>query len=243
MPQIAGERNVRASTHTRAAVAAMILLVGWITIEPRTAAAQSATARTAPYIYCGKTFKSMILFQKPDFHSALVSTLGCGEVITVLSEQGYWARVLTQSGLVGYEPTWFVGPPRVGTPSKSAKCNRPPPLDNVDQFERLSAFLDRFIKTEKFTPEDFQSVSREDIEKLAASSYFAAYLTAEKPSLVRDVVSKALIDKHIFGKDFASLSPIQQINAEIWLQKLLNVLSKAIDLGFQDGSKYPCSLK
>ena len=237
------EREIHVSIHIRASVAGMIFICGWIIIDPHTTKAKAATDRITPYIYFGKRFKSMILFQKADFQSAQVATLDCGEVITVLSEQGNWARVRTHSGLGGYEPIWFIGPPRITSPSKSAKCKRPSPLDNVDQFERLSAIFDGFIDAERFTPKDFQSLSREDTEKLAANSYFAAYLTAENPSLVRDAISKALVGNQIFRKDFAALSPIQQINIEIWLQKLLNVLSKAIDLGFKDGSKFPCSGK
>lgn len=220
----------------------MIMMFCCVSLETRAAPAQSAMA-PKPYIYCGKTFRSMILFQKPDFQSAQIAPLNCGEAITLLVKQGYWAKIRTQSGLVGYEPTWFIGPPHVSTPSKSVKCNRPSPLDNVDQFERLSAIFDGFIDAENFTPEDLRSISQEDTKKLAADSYFAAYLTAENPGLVKEAMAKAVIDDRIFGKDFANLTPIQRINVEIWLQKLLDVISKSIDLGFQDGSKYPCSPK
>jgi hypothetical protein len=108
----------------------------------------------------------------------------------------------------------------VTTISSSGKCNRPSPLDNIDQFETLQTALDRFIDDEKFTAEDFESVSRQHTEKLAASSYFAAYVTVEKPYVVKDAISKAVADNQIFGKDFGKLPPAQQIEIEIWLQKM-----------------------
>jgi hypothetical protein len=183
----------------------------------------------------------MILFQKADFESSQIAPLDCGERITVLSTHDFWAKIRTQGGSVGYEPTWFIGPPHVSEPSKSAKCNRPPPLENIDQFERLSAIFESYIDAEKFTSDEFGAVSRKDTENLAADSYFLGYLSADNPTAVKDTFSKAFVDDHIFGKDFAQLTPVQKITTEIWVQKLLNVLNKAMDLGFQDGSKYPCS--
>jgi hypothetical protein len=218
----------------------MVLL---LVTSARTATAQPQSHLKTPYAYCGRTFKSLVVFQLPDFKSAEIAPLACGQQISVISEHGSWARIRVLSGVVGYEPVWFVGPSRAATVSKSAKCNRPSPLANLDQFERLQADLDRYIDDERFTVEDFKSISREDTENLAASSYLAAYLTAENPHLLKDTISKAVVDNQIFGKDFPKLSPIEQINVEIWLQKMLDVMSKAMDLGFKDGSKYPCSAK
>ena len=232
---------MRSRSQKRGAI--LVVLFGLITVSTRLATAQSENSKAAHFAYCGKTFKSLVLFHSADFQSDEVARLDCGQPIIVLSTRGTWARVRTKDGLVGYEPTWFVGPPTTGAPSKSGKCNRPSPLGSVDQFERLSAIFDKFIDVEKFTPSDFQSVSREDTEKLAADAYFGAYLTAENPNVMKEAISRNVVDEQIFGKDFPKLSPIQQIDVEIYVQKLLNVLTKAMDLGFQEGSKYPCGSK
>lgn len=192
-------------------------------------------------IYCGKNLTSLALFRSPNFKSPLTAPLNCGQRVTVLSRAGDWVKIRTDDGVKGYEPTWFVGPPASHRALIGTKCKRPSPLDNIDQFDRLKSTIDGYIDLEKFTPQDFKGVSRDDIESLAASSYLAAYMTAEKPGLVKAAISKSVVENQVFSQDFAKMTPIEQINLQVWLQKVLTVLSRSIDLGYADGSKFPCN--
>jgi hypothetical protein len=196
---------------------------------------------TTTQIYCGKNLKRLALFAGPDFRAAALEPLPCGATVEVRARQGDWAKVRTQEGVEGFAPSYFVGPlpplPKVG------KCNRPSPLDSLEQFDTLSDTLGGFFKAENFSETDLRGLSSDDIEKLAADCYFAAYSTAEKPGWIKAQIFRIMIGDQVFGRDFSRLSPSERVQLQVYAQKLSNVLSKAFDLGYKDGAKIPCNPK
>jgi hypothetical protein len=193
-------------------------------------------------ILCG-TLKSVKLFQGPNFQTAQTASLACGENVAVLDHQGDWTKLRTQNSAQGFVPKWFVGLPANGSLEKSAKCNRPSPMDNPEQFKKLKSALDGFVDAENFSAE-FQEPAHKETEDLAAGSYFLAYLTAENPGKTKaEVLMGAVTNPQLFGSEFSKLSGTEQSALQTWFGKTLNVMSKAFDLGYEDGAKLPCNPK
>ncbi len=138
-----------------------------------------------------------------------------------------------QKGIEGFVASCFVG---AMPPLKTGKCNRPDPIGTLTQFEHLSDTLQGFIEAEHFSDADWKDISREDTEKLAAKCYFAAYATAGGRAGLKQRF-RVVIGNQIYGSDFSKLPPSEQVSIQVWLQKLLDVLSKAFDLGYKDGAK------
>jgi hypothetical protein len=229
----------------------MILMGVVLTLFPvlgnaREQAATSAKAtaqRLMMRVFCGQNLKAVALFPSPDFETMPVASLSCGENVIVLAHQGDWTKLRTQKGAEGFTPTWFVRAGS-GNPPENRKCNRPSPMDNVEQFKRLKAALDSFVDAEKF-PTEFQDAARNETEDLAAGAYFLAYLTAENPGREKAEVLMGAVNnqRQMFGNEFSKLSPSEQSALQTWFRKTLVVMSKAFDSGYQDGAKLPCNPK
>ncbi len=217
-------------------VAAAVLLVS----SP--AGAQGLSSHTT--IYCGEELKPLVLYAGPAFSSNAVAPLACGAKVQILAREGDavggWTKVQTQNGTKGFVPSCFVGPM---PPLKVGKCDRPDPIGTLTQFEHLSDTLRGLIEAEHFSDEDLKNISLDDTEELAAKCYVAAYATAEKPGWIKAEIFRSVIGNQIFGSDFSKLSPKEQLSLQVWLQKFLDVLSKAFDLGYKDGAKFPCNPK
>jgi hypothetical protein len=193
-------------------------------------------------VLCGKTLKSARLFAGPDFQTASALSLACGENVRALADQGDWTKLQTQKGVQGFLPKWFVGLPNT-TPELTDKCDRPSPMKNPQQFEKLKTALDGFVDAENFSPE-FQEPAHKETEDLGASAYFLAYLTAENPGKTKaEVLMGAVNDPRVFGDDYAKLSADGQQAMQTWYSKTIDVMSKAFDLGYEEGGKLPCKSK
>ena len=219
--------------------ATFVVAVGVLMLSSQARAQELSTHTT---IYCGEKIKPLVLSASPNFSSNSVAPLACGAKVQILAREGDavggWTKVRTQNGTEGFVPSCFVGSM---PPLKVGKCNRPDPIGTLTRFEHLSDTLRGFVEAEHFSDEDLKSISLTDTEKLAAKCYMAAYATAEKPGWVKAEIFRTVIDNQIFGSDFSKLSSKEQVSIQVWLQKLLNVLSKAFDLGYKDGAKVPCN--
>lgn len=207
---------------------------------------------TSEQILCGQTLKSAVLFPTPDFSVIFPgpdsqTTAGpfvrCGESVIVLTRQGDWTKIRTQKGAEGFIPRWFVGLTTSNSPpEKAARCNRPSPMENAEQFKKLHAALDGFVDAENFS-EEFQDAAHKETEDLASGSYFLAYLTADNPGKAKAEVLMETVTNPVFGKAFSKLSAGEQSALQGWFSKTLDVMAKAFDLGYEEGAKLPCNSK
>lgn len=221
------------------AAAVILLAVRTITKRQRAAAifANASAQHTTEQILCGDKLKSVKLFSTPDYQAAAVTTLGCGESVVPLVHQDDWTKLQTQKGEEGFLPKWYVGFPTNSGPEKSTKCNRPSPMKNVEQFKKLKAAIDGFIDAENISDKDF----RDTTEDLASSAYFLAYLAAEDGGKAKAQVLMEAANNPKLGDAFSKLPASQQEEVQSWYNKNLSVMSKAFDLGYEEGSKLPCN--
>ena len=113
-------------------------------------------------------------------------------------------------------------------------------MKNPQQFEKLKTALDGFVDSENFSAE-FQEPAHKETEDLAAGAYFLAYLTAENPGKTKaEVLMGAVNSPKLFGDDYAKLSTDEQAAMQDWFGKTIDVMSKAFDLGYEEGGKLPC---
>ena len=123
------------------AAAVVLLAVRTITKRQRAAAifADASAHHETEQILCGDELKSVKLFSTPDYQEATATSLGCGESVVPLVHQGDWTKLQTQKGDEGFLPKWYVGLPTSIEPGKIVKCNRPSPMQNVEQYKKLHA--------------------------------------------------------------------------------------------------------
>jgi hypothetical protein len=222
--------------------AAVLVLLAVRTITKRHRVAEIFAKASAQHgteqILCGDTLKSVRLFSSPDYQAAAVATLGCGENVIPLVHQNDWTKLETQKGDEGFLPKWYVGLP-IGGPEKSTKCNRPSPMQNVEQFKKLKAAIDGFIDAENISDKDL----RDSTEDLASGAYFLAYLAADDGGKSKAQVLMETANDPKILKALSELSGSDQEQLQSWYNKTLTVMSKAFDLGYEEGAKLPCSPK
>jgi hypothetical protein len=220
---------------------AVIVLAAVRTIVKRQRAAAIFTNASAQHqteqIVCGDKLKSLKLFSTPDYGAAAVTTVGCGESVVPLVHQDNWVKLQTQKGDEGFLPKWYVGLPQNSGPEKIAKCNRPSPMENVEQYKRLKATIDGFIDTEGIS----DKALRETTENLASSAYFLAYLAADDGGKSKAQVLMEAVNDPKFEDVLSKLSASEQEELRSWYNKTLAVMSKAFDLGYEQGTKLPCN--
>jgi hypothetical protein len=221
--------------------AAVIALVAVRTIVKRQRAAAIFTNASAQHqteqIVCGDKLKSLKLFATPDYGAAAVTTVGCGESVVPLVHQDNWVKLQTQKGDEGFLPKWYVGLPQNSGPEKITKCNRPSPMENVGQYQKLKAAIDVFIDAENISDKDL----RDTTENLASSAYFLAYLAADDGGKSKAQVLMEAVNNPKFGDALSKLSASEQEQLRSWYNKTLAVMSKAFDLGYEQGAKLPCN--
>jgi hypothetical protein len=223
------------------AAAVVLLAVRTITKRQRAAAifANASAQHETEQILCGDKLKSVKLFSTPDYQEATATSLGCGESVVPLVRQGNWTKLQTQKGDEGFLPKWYVGLPTSTEPEKIAKCNRPSPMQNVEQFQKLKVSIDSFIDAENISDKDF----RDTTEDLASSAYFLAYLAADDGGKSKAQVLMEAANDPKFGDAVSKLSASEQDEMRTWYSKNLAVMSKAFDLGYEEGGKLPCNSK
>lgn len=223
--------------------AAAIILVAVLTITKRQRAAALFASASAQHeteqVLCGDKLKSVKLFSAPDYQDATATSLECGESVIPLVHQGDWTKLQTQRGDEGFLPKWYVGLPTSTEPEKAAQCNRPSPMQNVEQFQKLKASIDGFIDAENISDKDF----RDTTEDLASSAYFLAYLTADDGGRSKAQVLMGAVNDPKFEEAFSKLSASEQDEMRTWYSKNLAVMSQAFDLGYEEGGKFPCNAK
>ncbi|HYB61759.1 MAG TPA: SH3 domain-containing protein [Methylomirabilota bacterium] len=222
-----------------AAAVVVLLAVRTITKRQRAAAifANASAQHETEQILCGDKFKSVKLFSTPDYQAAAVTSLACGESVIRLAHQGNWTKLQTQKGDEGFLPKWYVGLPANSEPEKIEKCNRPSPMQNVEQFQKLKASIDGFIDAEGISDKDF----RDTTEDLASGAYFLAYLAADDGGKSKAVVLMDAVNDPKIEDTFSKLSASEQDEMRTWYSKNLAVMSKAFDLGYEEGAKLPCN--
>jgi len=221
------------------AAAVILLAVRTITKRQRAAAifANASVQHATEQILCGDKLKSVKLFSTPDYQAAAVTTLGCGEGVVPLVHQDDWTKLQTQKGDEGFLPKWYVGLPRNSEPEKMTKCNRPSPMQNVEEFKKLKSAIDGFIDAENISEKDF----RDTTEDLASSAYFLAYLAADDGGKSKAQVLMEAVNDPKLREAFSKLSAGEQEEIQSWYNKNLAVMSKAFDLGYEEGAKLPCN--
>jgi Bacterial SH3 domain len=224
------------------ASAIVIALVAVRTIVKRQRAAAIFTNASAQHqteqIVCGDKLRSLKLFSTPDYGAAAVTTVGCGESVVPLVHQDNWVKIQTQKGDEGFLPKWYVGLPQNSGPEKITKCNRPSPMENVAQYNKLKAAIDGFMDAENIPPD---KDLRDTTEDLASSAYFLAYLGADDGGKSKAQVLTEAVNDPKFGDSLSKLSGSQQEELRSWYNKTLAVMSKAFDLGYAQGAKLPCN--
>ncbi len=223
-----------------AAAALVLVAVRTITKRHRVAAtfANASAKHETEQILCEDKLKSVKLFSTPDYQEAMATSLGCGESVVPLVHQGDWTKLQTQKGDEGFLPKWYVGLPST-EPEKIAKCNRPSPMQNVAQYQKLKARIDGFIDAENISDKDF----RDTTEDLASGAYFLAYLGADDGGKSKAQVLMEAVNDPKFGDSVSKLSGSEQDEMRTWYSKNLAVMSKAFDLGYEEGGKLPCNPK
>jgi hypothetical protein len=223
-----------------AAAAVVLLAVRTITKRQHAAAifADASTQHKTEQILCGDKLKSVKLFSTPDYQEATTTSLGCGESVVPLIHQGDWTKLQTQKGDDGFLPKWYVGLPST-EPEKIVKCNRPSPMENVKQYQKLKASIDGFMDAEDISGKDF----RDTTEDLASGAYFLAYLGADDGGKSKAQVLMEAVNDPKFGDAVSKLSGSEQNEMRSWYNKNLAVMSMAFDLGYDEGGKLPCSPK
>lgn len=221
--------------------AAVIVLVTVRTIIKRQRAATIFADASAQHqtkqILCGDELKSVKLFSTADYQAAAVTTLGCGESVVPLVHQDNWIKLQTRKGDEGFLPKWYVGLPQNSGPETTTKCNRPSPMKNVGQYKKLKAAIDGFIDREDISDKDL----RDSTEDLASSAYFLAYLSADDGGKSKAQVLMEAVNDPKLGDTFSKLSAGEQEELRTWYNKTLAVMSKAFDLGYEEGAKLPCN--
>src|ERR1700693_1215849 len=221
--------------------AAVIALVAVRTITKRQRAAAvfaNASARhQTEQILCGDKLKSVKLFSTEDYEAAAATTLACGESVVPVVHKDNWTKLQTQKGDEGFLPKWYVGLPTNAGSKKATECNRPSPMQNVEQYKKLKAAIDGFIDAENISDKD----SRDTTEDLASDAYFLAYLTADDGGRSKAEVLMEAVNNPKFGDAFSKLSASEQAEVRSWYNKNLVVMSRAFDLGYEEGAKLPCN--
>ncbi len=104
----------------------------------------------------------------------------------------------------------------------------------------VHAAFERYITEEKFSPQQLEEMSADKIDDLAAGAYNLAYLTADNPESQKVDLFQQFNEEQTTNKAYSELSPAEKAGVQLVLQKVWNVLSKAYDLGREDGLKVPC---
>jgi hypothetical protein len=222
-------------------VAAVVLLAVRTITKRRHAASIFASASAkheTEQVLCGDKLKSVKLFSGPYYQTATPTLLGCGEEVVPVVHQADWTKLQTQKGDEGYLPKWYVGLPTT-EPETIVKCNRPSPMQNVEQYKKLKVSIDGFIDAENISGKDF----RDTTEKLADGAYFLAYLGADDGGKSKAQVLMESVNDPKFGDAVSKLSASEQDEMRNWYNKNLAVMSKAFDLGYEEGGKLPCNPK
>ena len=135
----------------------------------------------------------------------------------------------------------------IGKAHGPERCSEKMKFDKLEDFDRLAvdSKLEKIIRELQFSQKDFELVPFDKTEDLASQAYGLEFLISRKGDKeVKDAKANLFAAIH---KDINSslktatqgLSPKEQITAQALMSKIISLVSKAFDLGREDGGK-PC---
>ena len=135
----------------------------------------------------------------------------------------------------------------IGKAHGPERCSEKIKFDKLEDFDRLAvdSKLEKIIRELQFSQKDFDLVPFDKTEDLASQAYGAAFLISRKGDKeVKDAKANLFAAVHkninsILKTSTQGLSPKEQITVQALMSKIISLVSKAFDLGREDGGK-PC---